>query len=77
MTDLQLFETTKLDIDFVVSLENNIENVSFISPNSKEEHFNLILNNDIEHLIVKSKNNKSLGFVILAGLENENRSQWK
>lgn len=74
MPDLLIYETTTSDIDFIVSLENDNENVQFIFPNSKEEHFNLIANKDISHLALKSKDDKLLGFVILAGLENENRS---
>jgi RimJ/RimL family protein N-acetyltransferase len=72
MTDFQLIKTTILDLNFIVSLEN--ENLSFISPNSKKEHIDLIIDKNISHLILKSTNNTLLGFVILAGLENENRS---
>lgn len=74
MIDLLIVETTKMDIDSIVLLEHDHENVPFIFPNSKEEHLNLMANKDIAHLVLKSENNKLLGFVILAGLENENRS---
>ncbi|WP_051473684.1 hypothetical protein [Aquimarina macrocephali] len=67
-------KTQEIDIDTVVSIETDIENSQFILTSSKEEHLNLIADRNIEHLILKSENNITIGFVILAGLQNNNRS---
>lgn len=74
MTELSIHKTRKSDIDAIVSMENDRENSQFILPNSKEEHYDLIANKNIEHLVLKSNDNEIIGFVILAGLENKNRS---
>ncbi|WP_074406441.1 MULTISPECIES: GNAT family N-acetyltransferase [Aquimarina] len=67
-------KTQEIDIETVVSIEADTENSQFILPNSREEHLHLITDSDIEHLILKSENNITIGFVILAGLQNNNRS---
>lgn len=46
----------------------------FIFPNTKEEHFKLIGDPNIEHLLLKDKSNNLIGFVILAGVLNQNKS---
>lgn len=74
MNEVIIHKTRKHDIDSIVSVENDDENSQFIFPNSKEEHFKLMTDENFEHLLLKSKNNKILGFVILAGLKNINRS---
>ena len=74
MNKLLIYKTQKSDIDTVVSMENDIENSKFIFPNSKEEHFKLISDENIEHLLLKSEKNEILGFVILAGLKDKNRN---
>lgn len=70
---MQIHKTLKSDIPKVISMENDIENSQFIFPNSKEEHIDLIDDDNIEHLLL-SKNNKTIGFVILVGLKNKNRN---
>lgn len=67
-------KTQEIDIETVVSIETDSENSQFIMASSKEEHLNLIADRNIEHLILKSENNITIGFVILAGLQNNNRS---
>jgi len=74
MMKLLIYKTQESDLDTVLALENNSENSQFIFGNSKEEHLNLLKNADIDHLMLKSENNDTLGFVILAGLKNKNRS---
>jgi len=74
MTKLLIWKTQKKDLETIVSMENDSENSKFIIPNSKEEHQQLITNKDIEHLILKTETNEMVGFVILAGLENKNKS---
>lgn len=74
MNDLLIFKTEKSDIDTIVSMEKNNENSQFIFPNSKEEHYKLITDANVEHLVLKSENDKIIGFIILTGLKNNNKS---
>ena len=74
MIDLLISKTQESNIDKIISMEMNSENSQFIFPNSREEHKNLIKDENIEHLLLKSKNNKIIGFVILAGLKDQNRN---
>lgn len=73
MTEIKIHKTQESDIPNVLLMENDIENSQFIFPNSKEEHINLLKDNNIEHLLL-SENNKTIGFVILAGLKDKNRN---
>ena len=40
MNDKMLHETHKSDIESIIAVEADVENTSFIIPNSKDEHFN-------------------------------------
>ncbi|MFD2604281.1 GNAT family N-acetyltransferase [Euzebyella marina] len=71
---LTIHSTSKSEIDLIIAIENNTENSQFIFPNSKTEHIGLISNNDFAHLTLKTNVNNIVGYVILAGLENRNRS---
>ena len=73
MAEMQIQKTREADIPDVLSMENNIENAQFIFPNSKEEHIDLIHDDNVEHLLLSLKN-KTIGFVILAGLNDKNRN---
>ncbi|PIP63514.1 GNAT family N-acetyltransferase [Candidatus Roizmanbacteria bacterium CG_4_9_14_3_um_filter_33_18] len=67
--------TENKDIDFVIKTESNPHNAPFIVPWTKQQHKDAFLNKDILHLIVDDKlTNKSVGYVILAGLKNPNHS---
>ena len=74
MINLLINKTQKSDISTIVSMEQDSENSQFIFPNSADEHINLLLDENIEHLLLKSENNETIGFVILAGLRDKNRS---
>ena len=74
MTDLKITDTQNSDVDEIVLMERAIDNSKFILPNTKKEHINLIKDKDVAHLIIRSKNDKIVGFVILAGLKNKNQS---
>lgn len=69
-----IIKTLKSDIDTIVSMEKDNENSQFIVPNSKDEHFSLMTDENVEHLLLKSETNKTIGFVILVGLKNLNKS---
>lgn len=74
MALLSIHKTTVSDLDLIVSMENDQENALFILPNTRAEHLALLQDTDIAHLILRSPANHIIGFIILAGLENKNRS---
>lgn len=74
MTDMLLCKTQLTDVDEIVAMETHHENSPFIFPNTKEEHRNLLHDDTIDHLLLKSSKNEILGFVILAGLKDKNHS---
>jgi len=61
------------DIDLIVSIESDIQNSKFITPNTPEEHKALIIDENIEHLLLKQFNH-IIGFVILSGVKDKNNS---
>lgn len=74
MIDLEIHKTQQKDIDIILSIEADKENALFITQNTYKEHLDLISNTDIEHLILKTKDDKLIGFVILAGISDKNKS---
>jgi len=68
-----IIKTKESDIDTVVSIENESGNSQFILGNSKKEHLYMLKDNDFAHLMLY-KNEKKIGFVILSGLKNKNKS---
>ncbi|MBT2287650.1 GNAT family N-acetyltransferase [Paenibacillus albidus] len=72
---LILKRTDEEDIDFVLNQESSTENNRFITQWTKYQHFAAIGDPDKEHIIIQSKmNERIVGFIILAGLENYNNS---
>ncbi len=69
-----LSKTEKEDLDQIVSIESHKDNSIFVFPNTKEEHLNLISNEDINHFILTEDDGSIIGYVILAGLTNTNKS---
>ena len=69
-----LSRTTPEHLEEILSIERNIENLKFIISNSKSQHLELIKNPDSEHITLKSENGKTLGYVILIGIKNENKN---
>jgi RimJ/RimL family protein N-acetyltransferase len=74
MPELFFQETKKSDLGMILSLEMDKENAPYIFANSKKEHKNLISDSDVKHFLLKFKSGETIGFVILAGLENKNKS---
>ncbi len=70
--NLCLCKTEEVDLDYIVSAENDHENRQYIIPWSREQHLQAILNPDTAHLIVK--NETRIGYVILAGLLDFNQT---
>jgi len=67
-------KTNEEDLDQVTSIESQKENSMFLFSNTKKEHLNLINNEDINHFILKEDDGSIIGYVILAGLTNSNKS---
>ena len=74
MSKLRIYKTQNNDIDIVISIESANENSQFIISNSKDEHLKFLTDKNIEHLLIKSKNDEIIGFVLLVGLKNKNKS---
>lgn len=67
--------TQEDDLEFVINAEYEKDNAPYIDPWTKEQHLNALTQKDILHLIIKDKvSSKSIGYVILAGLQNPNRN---
>lgn len=63
------------DLDFVIESENEPENAKYIGNWSKEKHSESLANSNILHLIIEdSKTNQSIGYIIMAGLDNPNHN---
>lgn len=73
MIEVEIHKTQESDIPNVLLMENDIENSQFIFPNSKEEHIDLLKDDNVEHLLL-SENNITIGFVILAGLKDKSKN---
>ena len=65
---IRLRQTEEVDIDYIVSAENNEENRQYIIPWSREKHLQAMNTPDILHLIVQKE--AKVGYAILAGLTN-------
>jgi diamine N-acetyltransferase len=61
------------DLTWVIDLENRPENAKFVMPWSSERHADSLSDQDIFHGVITRDGNK-VGYVILAGLTNPNRS---
>lgn len=67
--------TLPAEIDFIIEMEKQGENVTFITPYDKKRHLEVIDSHDEEHLTVwEKKTNSLVGFIILAGNLNLNLS---
>lgn len=68
-------ETVPAHIKLIIEIENNQENVMFITPYDEKRHLQSIESNNESHLIIWcKKTTKIIGFIILVGLENANLS---
>ena len=61
------------DLNFVYMSEHNDDNKEFIGQQTIDEHRNMLVDDNILHLVVINRPNKKLiGYVILAGLNSPN-----
>jgi len=70
---IHLQKTKPEDLTVVMEMENHADNRDFVTQNSLERHLAIIAGPDEEHLKVMDENNKTIGYVILVGLENPNK----
>ena len=67
--------TITANIGLIYNIENDEDNKIFITPYDKDRHQKAIDSKDEEHLTVWDKATRNIiGFIILAGLENQNLS---
>jgi RimJ/RimL family protein N-acetyltransferase len=72
---LRIRPTMLSDLDFVVSVEQDARNLSFIAPWERTQHEGAIRFPDSRHFIVEAGDDWSqVGFVILQGCRSPNRS---
>jgi RimJ/RimL family protein N-acetyltransferase len=72
---ISLRPTKHEDIRYVIQAEQSLENRSFVGQWSESEHLSSLNNNDLLHLIVeRTSDNEPVGYIILAGFENQNQS---
>lgn len=70
---IRLRFTTEADLDFVLALEQDVENAPFIFHWSREQHRRGLLEENLAHLLIEANlENKKVGFILLAGLNDAN-----
>jgi len=62
------------DIDYIVALEQDVENAPFIKHWPPARHLAALQDDDQWHLIIENTTGKPIGFVMLAGLQNKSGS---
>jgi len=73
--DIRLRNTTKDDLDFVFNTEQETENRIFVSAWTREQHLSALASEDLAHLVIEETNDgRRVGYIILAGLADENQS---
>jgi len=72
---VRLRRTIPEDIDFVIDAESDSDTRPFILPWQRDQHVAALSDPDLGHFIVEAPADaQRVGFVILAGLRNQNRS---
>ena len=69
---MKIVFTEKSDLPFVVEAELDAENSAFVGSWQEKQHENALANDDVLHLLLKSSDGKTLGFLIIRGLTNKN-----
>jgi diamine N-acetyltransferase len=72
MQPVHLRQTRNTDLDYVLAAEHGEDNRPFIIPWTREQHLQAMADRDCAHLIAEA--NTKVGYVILAGLLDPNRS---
>jgi len=72
---LRLRPTRATDLAYVLQAEQDSENSGFIMPWPLAEHHQALHNLNLAHLIIEKRESKQpMGFILLAGLEDANKS---
>jgi len=71
---IRLRRTIESDPDFVVGAEQSAENRTFVGAWTREQHRAAFKTEDSSHLVIESADGKQVGYVILAGLTDINKS---
>ena len=71
--NLNLRSTTETDLSFVIVTEHEAAKSGVVTAQSPEDHKNYLEDGNVRHLIIENEN-KAVGYVILAGLEDKNES---
>ncbi len=72
---LVFFKAKLADIKFIMGIENEDDNKKYIIPYSRKRHVQEIKNRNNLYIIIQSKQiSKPLGFIILSGIKDENKS---
>ena len=67
--------TTEDHLDYVMAIERAAENAAFIRQWSLDQHRSALLDDNIAHLMVqKTSDHKAIGYIILVGLKNSDKS---
>lgn len=67
---ISMVKTQESNLESIIKMENDKENSSYIFSNSREEHLEMMRNENIGHFILYSETQDILGFVILVGLKD-------
>lgn len=67
--------TTASDLDTIIPMERSEENAPFIRQWSREKHLEAITDKNIGHFVIQAvKDGRIVGYIILIGLENPEKS---
>jgi RimJ/RimL family protein N-acetyltransferase len=70
-----LRNTTKEDLEFVINSEHQPDNAQYVGQWTKDQHICSLVQEDVLHLIIEEKStNELVGYVIIAGITNQNKS---
>ena len=73
--NVRLRRTLEDDLDLVLRAEQSAENRAFVLLWSREQHLTALTSEDIAHLIIEElSEGKRVGYIILAGLADKNKS---
>ena len=68
---LRFRQAEEADLDYIMETENDVENVTYIIPYSREVHAASLHTKDEIHIIVETADgSEKVGFLMIAGLDN-------
>ena len=74
--NIRLRRSKEDDLDFVLNAEQSDENSRYVTVWTREQHLAAFTSKDLAHLIIETVNDgTSVGYIILAGLEDDNQNR--